>query len=228
MKQTSLNIRKVKTIGAFICIGFIFIQSFQAYVFSTNVSPANVAEELMQGATAAHKWRSFLLLLSHMSIIYTFSYIVISEIRKNIFLYSLALIGLLIFCSLEIGIRSVEYFYFQLKAPIEYLNTQSQLEKYAVLERFSTFKSIQISLYFPLLLSQAISSIIIFINFPAVPRINLLIKIAFGLNAFRLIGRIASMHFNLSWFDSLNGDLYLPMIIIIYGLLTYWFLFSKE
>jgi hypothetical protein len=78
------------------------------------------------------------------------------------------------------------------------------------------------------MLSQTISSIIISIIFPATPKINMLIKIAFGINAFRLIGRIAAMLFKVKWFDSFSGDLYLPFVIVIFGLMAYWLLYSKD
>jgi hypothetical protein len=72
------------------------------------------------------------------------------------------------------------------------------------------------------MLSQALSSLILAVKYPVSKKINILVNIAFGFNAFRLFGRIASMLFNIHLFDSFSGVLYLPFVIFIYGMLTTW------
>lgn len=228
MDQSNLTTKTSRRIAALFCIAYILVQSFQHYVLEVIPQPSGIAEELLQGSMSLHKWRSLLLLFSFFPMIYIFAVVIYYEIRKNTLLYSIALIGFLIFCFLEIGIRSVEYFYFQLQLPMEYINATNEITKSSIVKQFSIFQSVQIALYFPLMLSQTIASAILAFLFSSTPKINYLVKIAFGINAFRLTGRLIAMLFNVNWFDSFSGVLYLPFVIIIFGSVGYWLFNAKD
>lgn len=228
MEQLEMAPKKARIVAALFCIAYILIQCFQGYVYSTIPEPANVIEVFLQGAMPIHQLRSLLLLLSFFSLIYVFIVTVFYDLRRQKLLYTVAIIGLLIFCFLEIGIRSIEYFYFQIQLPAAYIQTTSTVAKESIIEKYTVFQSVQAALYFPLMLSQAIGSILIAIIFPVAPKLNLLIKTAFALNTFRLIGRLLGMIANIHWFDSFSGTLYLPFVVVIFGLISIWLFCIQE
>lgn len=228
MTAPPLTTRKAWLTAAIFCIAYILIQSFQEYVFRTIPPPKDPTEELLQGRLPLHIWRSALLLLSFFPLLYVFLVIVLSNFRGNPILFSTAFIGLFIFCFLEISIRSVELFYIQIQLPDALLAAKDAAVRNSILDRFSLFQSIQQALYFPLMLAQAISSFILAIAFSRKPPSNWMIKTAFAINAFRLAGRIIAMTFHVSWFNSFSGSLYLPFVVIIFGLMTVWLLKTRH
>jgi|SRR5688572_11255453 len=225
----SLNFEngKIRRIAATFCVAYILIQVFQRFVFMSVPQPKNFAEELVLGSMPIHIWRSTLLLLSFFALIYVYAVIVFHEFKKSVLLYTTAFIGLLIFCFLEIGIRSVELFYTQIQLPTEFVNAKDELVKNSILDKYAAFQSIKGALYFPLLFSQGISSAIIAYLFSTKQKENYLIKVAFGVNAVRIAGRLGGMFLHVKWLDSFSGTLYLPLVIIIFGLLVFWFIKSK-
>jgi hypothetical protein len=219
---------KARGIAATFCIAYVLIQVFQRFVFMSIPQPKNIAEELILGSMPIHIWRSTLLLLSFFALIYVYAVIVFHEFRKSVLLFTIAFIGLLIFCFLEIGIRSVELFYIQLQLPQEYISAENELVKNSILDKYVAFQSVQSALYFPLLFSQAISSVIVAWLFSSKPKLNYLIKIAFAVNAIRLAGRLGGMFLHVKWLNSFSSTLYLPLVILIFGLLIIWFIKGKQ
>ena len=212
--------------AAFICILYIVIQCFQEYVFQTVPQPQNIEEELNQGFHTLHLIRSALLLSIFFVLVYVYAVVVYCDFNNNRLMYSLAFIAMLFFCLLEIGLRSIEFFYIQIDLVWNYMLSKGQEGKKIALQNFNLFKSVQRSLYFPLLISQLIGSIIIARLFPIKPKVNTLIKLAFGLNACRLLLRVGEMFFYMKFLDHINGILYLPLAFIIYGSIAIW-LFNK-
>src|SRR5436189_138996 len=109
--------KRNRLVAAGLCLAYILIQCFQEYVFKTIPEPTTDAEALLQGAMPLHLWRSLLLLLSFFAMVYILAVIIIHEFKRAPLWYSLAAIGFLTFCCLEITIRSVEYFYIQHQLP---------------------------------------------------------------------------------------------------------------
>jgi hypothetical protein len=206
----------------------MIIQIFQLYVVKTLPETNSISEEFLQGRAAINIWRSLVLLLSFIPLIYTFLIICSHNLKYNFALTIYAFLGLFMFCFLEITIRSIELFYTQLILPSSYLQATNLNEKKVLLDNYSAFQSVQYALYFPLMLTQAIGSIILSIIFSNRQKVNLLLKTAFALNAIRLAGRLIGMFLHINWFDSFSGSLYLPSIIIIYGLITVWLIKVKD
>lgn len=223
--KTSLSKRSY-LIAAFICILYIAVQCFQEYVFQTIPQPQNIVDELNQGFHTLHLIRSALLLLIFFVLVYVYAVIVYTDFNSNRLMYSLAFIAMLFFCLIEIGLRSIEFFYIQIDLVWNYMLSKGQAGKETALENFNLFKLVQRSLYFPLLISQLIGSIIIARLFSVKPKFNILIKFAFGLNACRLLLRVGEIFLYMSFLDHINGILYLPLAFIIYGSIAIW-LFIK-
>jgi hypothetical protein len=228
MTAFSFTNKKSRLIAAGFAIAYILVQCFQEYVFRVIPVPANSTEELLQGAMHLHIWRSMLLLLSFFTLIYIFFVICLQNFRKNPTHSFLAFLGFLIFCFLEIGIRSVEFFYIQLQMPADFLQAKDDMLKNSIIDKYLVFQSVQAALYFPLMLSQAIASLIVAISYSGKPKINLLIKVALAINAIRLTGRLSAMTFHISWFDSFSGILYIPFVIVIFGLISVWLIKIKD
>lgn len=228
MNYSNLSSNNHRKIAAIFCIIYILIQIFQQYVININPQPSNITEEIIQNSLPLNRWRSFLILISFFLMIYTYTVITFYELKRNILLYFLAFLGFFIFCFLEINIRSVELFYFQMKFPSEFLEAKTEITKTHLIENYTLFQSIQYALYFPLLLSQAISSLIISFLFSSKVKINYALKIGFGINALRLFFRLITMYLNLNIIEQYNSILYLPLVIIIFGLLSYWLFNVKD
>jgi hypothetical protein len=219
--------RKAAIAAAVCCIFYIVVQCFQQYVYTAITPPANAVQELLQGAMPLHKVRAFLLLLSFFPMMYIFICIIYHDFNRNKLLYTFALMGLLIFCFLEIGLRSVEYFYIQTQLPAQYQHASGEAVKNSIIAQFNVFQSVQQALYFPLMFAQCLASVIIAFIFPSAPRLTILVKAAFSINAFRLAGRLIAMFTGVTWFDSFSDGLYLPFVIAIFGMLAGWFGFVK-
>jgi hypothetical protein len=228
MAIISFTNKKLRIIAAGFAIIYILVQGFQEYVFGIIPVPNNSTEELLQGSMLLHIWRSTLLLLSFFLLIYVFLIICLQNFKKNAILSLAAFIGFMIFCFLEIGIRSIELFYTQLQMPTLYLQLKEEALKNSIIDKYMVFQSVQTALYFPLMLSQGIASLIMTISFSIKQKINILIKIAFAINTIRLAGRLLAITFHINWFDSFSGALYFPFVVIIFGLISVWLIKVKD
>lgn len=219
-----MNLTIIRRTAACIALAYILIQSFQWYVFAQFPVAANVQEELMQGNHTLHITRSWLMLLSMFGLMIVNITICYIASKINIFWSVIAMIGFLTFFLLEISLRSVELFYTQLYLPQQALNaTTTAME--GILDKFSTFTQIQQALYFPLIFSTTISYVVLFFLFPSAEKIHRIIKLVMGINILRSVWRISADFLHISWLQgSLYNTLYLPLVVLLFGLTAWWLL----
>lgn len=215
--------KPLKLSAAIFCIIYIVIQSFQAWVFKTIPDDPDPVKQLLSGHDPLNITRSWFMLFAMFGLWFVFFTICFSRFQKNKAATILAFTGFSLFCLLEVMLRSTELLYTQIQLPLQYLQATDDHAKQAILDHFNTFQQIQGALYFPLGLGQIIGSLCIAVYFPN-QGVDRFIKIIFLLNAIRLILRTLGNYFDLDplGFNSVYGDLYLPMVILIDGGKAFW------
>ncbi|NML20706.1 hypothetical protein HHL16_07465 [Pseudoflavitalea sp. G-6-1-2] len=223
-----MNFSTIKKVAAFIALAYILIQTWQWYVYEQFGAPANTQEEMMQGHHILHVSRSWLMLIAIFAMMIL--NIAICYVASNIsrFWAWVAFVGYFAFFMLEIALRSVELFYVQLQLPAEALKADATALQ-GITEKFSTFYSIQHAMYFPLIFSTTIAYVTLFFLFPSKPKVFMIIKIVMGLNVLRSLWRIGADFLGIKWLQgSLYNDLYLPLVVLLYGLTAWWLFRLKE
>jgi hypothetical protein len=220
--------KRARTIAAIIAFAYIFVQSFQSYVFSVLPPTNSPTDEFLQGSLSINLWRATVLLIAFWGLLYVFLIVCVQNLKSNFTATVFAFLGFLIFCLLEICLRSVELFYFQIHLPAVYRQTVSVTEQKAITDSVANFQSIQLALYFPLMLSQMIGSIVLAATFERNVRLNYLIILALALNGLRLVLRIFGMFLHINWLDNFSNGLYLPFVLVVFALIGIWLLLIKE
>ena len=218
----------IRNTAACIALAYILIQTWQWYVYAQFSTAANVQEEMMQGHHILHVSRSWLMLIAifamtilNIAICYIASYI-------SRFWAWVAFMGYFSFFMLEIILRSVELFYIQLQLPQEALKADTASLP-SITDKFTLFYSIQHAMYFPLIFSTLISYVTLFFLFPVKPKVFVIIKIVMGANILRSFWRLGADFLGIKWLQgNLYNDLYLPMVVLLFGLTMWWLLRIKE
>ncbi len=226
VEMTASN--RARRMAAVLAFAYVLAQTFQAYVLSVLPPAGSPAEELLQGSLSLNLWRAALLLLSFWGLMYVFLVICVQNLKRHYPATIVAFLGFFIFCSLEIGLRSVELFYLQIHLPSVFRQAAGAAEQKAILEWAAGFRSVQMALYFPLLFSQMIGSVILAATFERRIRINYLIMGAMAINALRLLGRILGMFLHVHVLDWFSASLYLPLVYVIFGLMMTWLWLTKK
>jgi hypothetical protein len=138
-----------RRVAGALVVAYILIQIFQDIVFRVLPEPTDVAAALAQGSHPLNLARAALLLVSFFGLAYAFIVIGLASPGPS---SMFAVFGLLLFCGLEIGLRSVELFYVFLQHPAA--------------DIVAIFTSVQTALYFPLLLGQTLASAACSFTFP--------------------------------------------------------------
>lgn len=217
--------KNLKLSAAIFSLLYIFIQAYQAWVFKTIPFDPDVAQQLLDGNNPLHIVRSWLMFFAMFGLWFVFFTITFSRFEQNKAVTVLAFTGFSVFCLLEIMLRSTELLYIQIHLPKLYLSTGDELIKKHILNQYTAFYDIQFALYFPLGLSQIIGSLCIAGYFPN-RGIDRFIRVIFLLNAIRLILRSIGNYFHVDifGFNTVYGDIYLPMVILIDGGKAFWLL----
>ncbi len=229
--MTSIEIKlskNVKVIASIIAMAYILIQVFQFYVFNNLPVTHSLADELIQGSENLNIWRAVLLLISFFGLIYLFLVICAHNINYSFISTIYAFIGFFIFCSIELGLRSIELFYIQIHLPQLYKMTNDINDQKNLLSIFTNFQSVQYALYFPLLFFQAIASFILAFSFNKVQKINYIIIVVLLLNGIRLLERIFGMYLQIDVFDVFTGNMYLVSVFLIFAPISYWLLKVRD
>ena len=155
--------------------------------------------------------------------------VVCLETAKTQKTYSvLAFVAFSIFCFLEICLRSTELFYVQIHLPAQYQSLSDTGSRLIIENIVKAFYQVQSALYFPLGLGWMLGSLIVALTSPR-SHVNYILKATFAINAVRIFVRILTVYVG---FDILNDKIYsaiyLPLVVITFGLLGFWFLKSHR
>lgn len=219
MEPLPLDIRTHRRNAAVIAVAYIAIQVVQFVVMWRMPAAGDAVGELLQGRQPLNLARSALLLLSFFGLTYMYLVVCAANVANNALLSVAAFVGFLLFCFCEIGLRSVELYYVQLRLPEMYQAATGNADRERVLAAVAGFQSVQYALYFPLLLGQALASLALSLSFAGRGRNAAIISFALGLNGVRLMIRLGGMYLNVSLLDRLSNNpvLYLILVGAIYG-----------
>lgn len=222
-----LDTRSHRRFAAALAVLYVAIQTFQSFVFSQLPVPEGPLQELLQGPLPINVARAALMLLSFFGLAHVFLVVCATQYRRNPLLAISAFLGFFVFCLLEIGLRSVELFHVQLQLPDLYAAATSDAAREHVLASMAGFQSVQLALYFPLMLAQALASLALCLGFRG-GQGQLLLRVVMGINAARLLTRMCGLYLHVPWFDAINEALYLPLVYVVYGGIAAWLFMRRD
>ncbi len=218
-----MDIKKFRIPAAIVCFSYILVQSFQWWVFSQVPNGADAVKNLLNGGHILNIWRSSLMLFSMFGLWFIYSIICLENYKTQKIYSLLAFISFSIFCFLEICLRSTELFYIQIYLPEHYQTLIDIESKHFTENIVKVFYQVQTALYFPLGLGWMLGSFLI-AKTSKRWRENILLKLSFSINAIRIFLRISTVYFGFNILaDNIYSAIYLPLVIITFGLLGLWF-----
>ncbi len=212
----------MKWIAAFVAVTYILVQTFQWWVFEKVPETGNVIVDIVNGGKSLHIYRSWLMLLSMFGLLFLFFTICFDDFCHHKGWRILAFSGFFIFCFLELFIRSIELFFVQ-GYLVDTYATANTADRAAIIKTVTSLQQLWWALYFPLGLSQLLGSIILVGVYFRSAGIDRLIKAVFLINSLRLFLRMLDSYCDIDILGTLlNNELYLPLVIIMFGLKAVW------
>ncbi|OXA82139.1 hypothetical protein SAMN05444397_101818 [Flavobacterium aquidurense] len=214
----------MKTGAAAVAIIYILVQTFQWWVFEKVPDTGNTINDFLSGGNNLNIYRSWLMLLSMFGLLYLFFTICFEDFTQNKGWRILAFSGFFIFCFLELFIRSIELFFVQGYLVDTYATANTE-DRAIIIKTVISIQQLWWALYFPLGLSQLLASSILAGLYLKSTGIDRLIKVIFIINGCRLFIRMLDsyLHIDILGISTLlNDELYLPLVIIMFGLKAIW------
>jgi hypothetical protein len=218
----------MKMAAAIIALIYILVQTFQWWVFEKVPEIGNVIIDFQNGGNKLNIYRSWLMLLSMFGLLFLFFTICFEDFTQQKGWRILAFSGFFIFCFLELFIRSIELFFVQGYLVDTYAAANSA-DREAIIKTVTSIQQVWWALYFPLGLSQLLGSVILAGLYLKSIEIDRLIKVVFIINSCRLFLRMLDsyLHIDILGISALlNNELYLPSVIIMFGLKAVWLIKS--
>lgn len=203
------------------------IQVFEWYVYKAFAPLNNTLEtDLSLSAHPFYHLSSFLMLLSFFALLYPFVVICIHNFTASPVASVMAFLGLFIFCLLQIYLLSIQVFHIQMGLSWFLMQSNGPGVTEHVAAEYSRYRELRMSLYFPLIFSQLIASVILAFTIKVRANRDMLLKYAFGINALYLSWYLIKMYRRLFYAGDFYSGIYSPVTIIVYFLLLVWFIFN--
>lgn len=215
---------RMRMSAAVVAIIYILVQTFQWWVFAIVPDTGNVITDFLNGGNKLNIYRSWLMLLSMFGLLYLFFTICFDDFAQQKGWRILAFTGFFIFCLLELFIRSIELFFVQ-GYLVDTYATANSADREAIIKTVKSLQQVWWALYFPLGFSQLVGSIILAGLYLKSTGIDRLIKVIFIINSCRLFLRMLDSYLDINILGIstlLNNELYLPLVIIMFGLKAVW------
>lgn len=205
------------------------VQIFEWYVYEAYPRYDNFFKtDLSLSGHGFYHLSSFLMLLSFFVLLYPFVVICINDFTVSPIASRLALLGMFIFCLIQIYLLSIQVFYIQMKLASFLMTTNGPgVYEYGVAKRLR-YTKLRSGLYFPMIFSQLIASVILFFIIKVKANRDMLLKYAFGINALYLVWYLIKMSVSLFYSDNFYNGIYSPVTIIVYFLLLIWFIAASR
>ncbi|SEW45988.1 hypothetical protein SAMN05428988_6201 [Chitinophaga sp. YR573] len=205
------------------------VQIFEWYVYEEFAPLNNTLEaDLSLSGHPFYHLSSFLMLLSFFALLYPFVVICIHNFTASPVASMMAFLGLFIFCLFQIYLLSIQVFYMQMGLSWFLIQTNGPgVHEHGVVEHLR-YQELRMSLYFPLIFSQLIASVILAFTIKVKAKTDMLLKYAFGINALYLAWYLIKMYRSLFYFGDFYSGIYSPVTIIVYFLLLVWFIVNSR
>lgn len=214
--------RAFRVAAGLLVLGYVAVQGFQDYVFSTFRPPLDAAEELLQGAAGLHLARSVLMLVWMFALIFIAWVICAQGMRRRPLLAWAAFLGFFMFGLFEVALRSVELFWTQIQLPAEYLKATEPAVRAGILDKAATFQSVQHALYFPLMLAPCLGSLGVYFLFPGSPRIHWALKAVMAIAIARMTVRLLTYADIRLMSMAFYEKFYFPLVVIEHLPKAWW------
>lgn len=203
---------------------YLAAQLFQAVVLWGLPAADAPGEVIALRQLPLDQTRSLVVLLGFVPLLVAYTAAALAGARRATGAAILAITFSALFVALEIGYRSLDLFLVSLQWASEY-GTVDAAVRAAIIERLHVWEQIVVAWYFGLLLAHGAASICLAwvvrsSDAPATTAISVL----FALNALRILARTAEMHAGMHSLAPVNAVVYFPMVVALYGTLTYWLL----
>jgi hypothetical protein len=205
------------------------VQIFEWYVYEA-FPPLNntLKADLSLSGHEFYHLSSFLMLLSFFALLYPFVVICIHNFTVSPTASMMAFLGLFIFCLFQIYLLSIQVFYIQMGLAWFLMQTNGPgVYEHGVAEHLR-YQELRTSLYFPLIFSQLIASVILALTIKVKANRDMLLKYAFGINALYLVWYLIKIYRSLFYFGDFYNGIYSPVTIIVYFLLLIWFVANSR
>jgi hypothetical protein len=213
--------------SACILVVCVMIQVFEWFVYAA-FAPLNstLEADLSLSAHPFYHLSSFLMLLSFFALLYPFVVICIHNFTVSPVASVMAFLGFFIFCLFQIYLLSIQVFHMQMGLSW-FLNQANGpgVNEHGVAERLR-YQELRMSLYFPLIFSQLMASVLLAFTIKMKAKTDMLLKYAFGINALYLAWYLIKMYRSLFYFGNFYSGIYSPFTIIVYFLLLVWFIIN--
>lgn len=207
--------------AALVALAYVAIQSFQWFVFARLPETSDAVAALLQGPHPLNIARAVTMLLSFVGLAYLFLVTCGIVARRSPATAVGAGVAFMVFCVMELQLRSIELFHVFLALPPQYQAAATAAQQALVLHDQAQFQGIQHALYFPLGLTWLLASALVCIGLRG-SRFDWLARWAFGLNALRLLLRMLDVYVFGPHFDALYSTLYLPLVWLSFVPLAIW------
>ncbi|MPZ16889.1 MAG: hypothetical protein GEV06_03065 [Luteitalea sp.] len=213
---------RLGAIGAALYLG---AQLFQAVAFWWLPVATAPGEAIALRQLPLDQIRNLVVLLGFVPLLVAYTAAALTGARRFTGSAILAITFTSLFVALEIGYRSIDLFGVSLQWASEYTASPDAAARAAVIDRIHHWEQIVVAWYFGLLLTHGAASICLAwvvrrSDAPATAVVSLL----FALNALRILARMLEMHAGVHGLAPLNAVAYFPMVVVLYGTLTYWLL----
>jgi len=211
--------KRLRRAAAVVALAYIAVQGFQDYVYRALPEPSTPADELIQGAMPLHLARSTAMLFAMFGLIFLYGVICLQRVRARPVLAGAAFLCFFVFGLLEIGLRSTELFWTQIRLPAAYAASHDP----AIVDQMATFQAVQGALYFPLQLSTLIGAIAMLFLFETPPQINWVIRAALAVNVLRIATRMLTLYAGIPLFPTgAYESVYIILVLLFYVPVAYW------
>jgi hypothetical protein len=188
-------------------------------------APSGADGELLAYLPRAAQVRDLLLIATILAWIVPYAII---ALRYRLIAPLPSMLGLIFgaaFIACEISARTFDFFVVGQHWAHELQAAGTDAERLTILHHYSMWNELLAAWYFPLLLTQLLSSCAFALATSREPGFwQHVATLGFALNALRLTGRLLSQFAGQHWLDALNSGAYFPSVLLIGGLLILWFL----
>jgi hypothetical protein len=211
-------------LGAIGAALYLAAQLFQGVVLWWLPAATAPGEAIAARQLPLEQARSLVVLLGFVPLLVAYAAAALAGARRLTGAALLAITFSALFVALEIGYRSIDLFLVSLQWASEY-GVADAGARAAIIERIHLWEQMVVAWYFGLLLAHGAASICLAwvvrgSEAPATTAISVL----FALNALRILARTAEMHAGAHGLAPVNAVAYFPMVVALYGTLTYWLL----
>lgn len=211
-------------LAAFCVLFFVAAQVFQELASHFWLpEPQGPELEMLVYLLTIDRVRSLLILSSIVLLVVPYAVIALRYWQRLPLVTVLGFTGVLGFVGFELLHRSIDYFVVGRDWALALEASGGAGTNPDVVERFALWSNFARGLYFPLMLSYFASSVAFcYATMHDKGVWARIASFAFGLNALRLLARMASTYGGLHSIDAINNTAYFPFVFVINSLLAAW------